>query len=268
MSKRSHYVALSVVAVLVLVLLGLPPGVSSRLKLAIGGLFLPLFGLAGSAQGFTTQISSILPSRRELAGDLEKARSENQQLRFKLQQFEEVWLENQVLRESLSWQRRVPLKMKLARVIGRDPANWWNSLQIDLGARDGIQSDMPVRTAEGLVGKVGQVGYGRSQVVAVGDSNCRVPALVVETRDSGVILPPSDGTTDRRLVDLSFLPGSSPLRPGQRVVTSGLGEIFPKDITIGRVADVRTVGYGLYAEARVRLEVDFNRIELVWVVFP
>ncbi len=268
MSKRSNYVALGVVGVLVLIILGLPASVSSRLKLALGGLFLPLFGLAGSAQGFASQVSTILPTRRELAEDLNKARFENEQLRFKLEQFEGVWRENQLLRDSSGWQRRSPMRMKLARVIGRDPANWWNTLQIDLGSRDGIQPDMPVRTAEGLVGKVNQVGYSRSQVVAVGDPNCRVPAMVEETRDTGVVVPASNGGVDRQLVDLSFLPGSSPLKPGQRVVTSGLGVVFPKDILIGRVADVRSVGYGMYAEARVRLEVNLNRIEQVWVVFP
>ncbi len=268
MSKRSNYVALSVVGVLVLIILGLPTRVSSRLKLAIGGLFLPLFGLAGSVQGFASQVSTILPTRRELAEDLSKARFENEQLRFKLQQFEEAWRENQALRDSVGWQRRVPRKMKLAQVIGRDPANWWNSLQIDLGNRDGVQTDMPVRTAEGIVGKIGLVGYSRSQVIAVGDPNCRVPALVVETRDTGVIVPASNGTMDRHLVDLSFLPGSSPLKPGQKVVTSGLGDIFSKDIVIGRVVDVRSIGYGMYAEARVRLEVNLNRLDQVWVVFP
>lgn len=268
MSKRSNYVALSVVGVLVLIILGLPAGVSSRLKLAIGGLFLPLFGIAGSAQGLVSQVSTLLPTRRELAEDLGKARLENQQLRLKLERYNEIWRENQMLRDSLGWQRRISPKLKLARVIGRDTANWWNSLQIDLGSRDGLRPDMPVRTVDGIVGKVSQVGYSRSQVVAVGDPNCHVPAMVVETRDTGVIIPASNGTLDRQLVDLSFLPGSSPLKPGQRVVTSGLGDIFPKDILIGRVADVRSVGYGLYAEARVRLEVNLNRVEQVWVVFP
>lgn len=268
MSNRPNYVVLGVVAVLVLFLLGLPARESSRLKLAMGSLFVPLFGLAGSAQGFASQASAILPTRRELADDLEKARMENQQLRFKMQQMEEVWRENQQLRQQLAWQKRTPRNMRLARVIGRDPMNWWSTLHIDLGTRDGIHPDMPVMTAEGLVGKIGQVSYSRSQVILVGDPNCRVPALVVETRDTGVVVPSSSGNLDRQMVDLNYLPGSSQLKPGQRIVTSGLGEVFPKDIPIGRVADVRTVGYGLYSEARIRLEVNMNRVETVWVVSP
>ncbi len=268
MSNRPNYVVLCVVAVLVLLLLGLPASDSSRLKLALGGLFVPLFGLAGSAQSFGTQASALLPTRRELAEDLQKSRLENEQLRFKLQQMEDIWRENQMLRQSVGWTKRVPRNMRIARVIGRDPANWWSSLQIDLGSRDGVTVDMPVMTAEGLVGKVHQVSYSRSMVVAVGDPNCRVPAMVVDTRDTGVVVPAASGTLDRQIVDLSFLPGNSQLKPGQRIVTSGLGEIFPKDIPIGRVADVRTVGYGMYAESRVRLEVNINRVEQVWVVFP
>ena len=58
----------------------------------------------------------------------------------------------------------------------RDPANWWRTVQIDLGSRDGIQTNQPVLTAEGLVGRVSSVSYVSSQVVLIGDPNCRVSA--------------------------------------------------------------------------------------------
>jgi rod shape-determining protein MreC len=52
------------------------------------------------------------------------------------------------------------------------------------------------------------------------------------------------------------------------VVTSGFGGVFPKGIVVGRIADFRTVGYGLYKEALVRLAVNMNRLEEVFVMMP
>ena len=62
--------------------------------------------------------------------------------------------ENDQLRALLGWQRQAPWKLKLANVVMRDPANWWRTVQIDLGSRDGVRENLPVLTADGLVGRV------------------------------------------------------------------------------------------------------------------
>ena len=69
-------------------------------------------------------------------------------------------------------------------------------------------------------------------------------------------------------MDLSYLSRSSPLRAGQRVVTSGQGGVFPKGILVGHIVDFRTIGYGLYNEARVRVAVKMNALEEVFVKLP
>jgi rod shape-determining protein MreC len=119
---------------------------------------------------------------------------------------------------------------------------------------------------DGLVGRVGSVGLTRSQVVLVGDPNCRVSALVEnETRDTGVV--GAAGPLDSSLVDMSYLSRTANLKPGQTVVTSGLGGIFPKGIPIGKVVDAQAVDYGLRIEARVKLAANLSSLEEVWVLF-
>jgi rod shape-determining protein MreC len=175
--------------------------------------------------------------------------------------------ENSQLRSLLGWQQQAPWKLKLANVIMRDPANWWRTVQIDLGSRDGIQTNLPVLTAEGLVGRVSAVGYTRSQVVLIGDPNCRVSALVENpAHDMGIVS--AGGLLDTSLVDLTYLSGNASLKPGQNVITSGLGGVFPKGIPIGQVVDSRPVEFGLYTEARVKLAADLGALEQVWVLFP
>ncbi len=153
----------------------------------------------------------------------------------------------------------------MARVILREPANWWRNVQIDLGGRDGVQVNMPVLTAEGLVGRISAVGFGRSQVVLVGDPGCKVSVRVENpTRDAGVIGP--GGPLARDLVELGYLPRSANVKPGQLVRTSGEGGVFPKGIPVGTILDAQPVEYGLYTVARVKLAADLNALETVWVL--
>ena len=141
---------------------------------------------------------------------------------------------------------------------------------IDVGSRDHIRPTMSVLTAEGLVGRIDKVGPDRSSVVLVGDPNCRFSAQVQEPRDKSIvakgIIWPSASTLDRLLVELTFVPGGSLLKPGQTVITGGDGVIFPKGIMVGQIVDVRTNDYGLNLEARVKLAVNLNRLEYVWVL--
>jgi rod shape-determining protein MreC len=149
----------------------------------------------------------------------------------------------------------------------RDPANWWRTVQIDLGSRDGIHENLPVLTEDGLVGRVSSVSFACSQVVLVGDPNCKVSALVENpTHDMGILT--ASGPLDNSLVELSYLSGSANLKPGQNVISSGLGGVFPKGIPVGQIVDASPVEFGLYTVARVKLNVNLGSLEQVWVLFP
>jgi rod shape-determining protein MreC len=269
MLKRTHYIALGVVLLVTLVVLKLPTRTAAQLKLAISGLFLPLFGLAGTTHQATEKAGNAVVPRRDLLKQLEELQKENQELRIRALQAEVIAQENARLRQQLGVNKKHPeWKLKLARVVARDPANWWRTMKIDLGTRDGVTTNCPVLTPEGLVGRVADVGYAQAQVVLVGDPDCRVSVLIEETRDQGVIAPASSSPLDDTLVDLGFLSRSSQLKAGQKVVTSGLGGIFPQGIVVGQIVDFHPVGYGLYTEARVKLQVKMNTLEEVWVKVP
>jgi rod shape-determining protein MreC len=268
MQRRTTYILLGAIVALAVVLLNLPARTAEQFKLAIGGVFLPFFGLAGSAHTQTERAGNAVIPRSILTEQVGRLQGENEQLKLRLAQAEAALQENERLRAAIGWQRQRRWNARLARVVGRDPANWWRALHIDLGSRDGLTENLPVMTADGLVGRVGSVGYAHSQVVLVGDPNCHVAALVADTRENGVIAPNTSATLDPSIVDFTYLSRNSQLQPGQEVLTSGLGGIFPKGIPVGMVIDRRTVDYGLYTEARVKLHVNLNQLEEVWVVFP
>ncbi len=258
--------AFGAVTVLVLVLLGLREPAAAGAKSAIGSLFLPLFGVVGSGQELVGRAGNALTSRARLVQEIAELRRANDQLRLQAVQAAEASRENERLRALLGWSKSGAWAGKAAKVIGRDPSAWWRTLRIDLGERDGVRPNQPVVTPEGLVGRVGAVGRTTSEVVLVGDPKCRVSVCVRETGEVGVLSASSSGVLDHRLVDLTHLPRNTGLRPGQMVLTGGVGGVFPAGLPVGTIVDHRSVGYGLYTEARVRLLVDTAKIQEVMVL--
>jgi rod shape-determining protein MreC len=268
MLKRSHYIALVLVVLLTLIFLNLPGQTLVRLKLAIGSLFLPLFGLASSTHQLAEKAGDSVTSRSELLKQNEDLRRQNQELQLRSMQTEETARENARLRQLFGWQQKTTWKLKLASVVLRDPANWWRTVQIDLGTRDGMRLDLPVLTTNGLIGRISSVSLTRSQVVLLGDPNCKVAVIVDNpVHDMGVIS--GAGAFDSSLVTMNcYSSKDANLKSGQNVVTSGKGGIFPAGIPVGKVVDSRSVEYGLYVEARVKLAADLSGLEEVWVMFP
>ena len=267
MLKRPQYIALILVVVLTLIILNLSGQTSARLKLAMGSLFLPLFGLANSSHQLADKAGEALVPRSQLLRENEALRRENQRLQLQATQAEEIARENARLRQQLGWQPTAPWKLKPANVVLREPANWWRTVQIDLGDRDGVRTNLPVLTSEGLVGRIASVSLTRSQVVLLGDPNCKVAALVEnEARDTGML--EAGGPFDSSLLILDYVSKDANIKPGQNVLTSGLGGIFAKGIPIGKIVDSRQVDYGLYIEARVKLAANLGALEHVWVLFP
>lgn len=184
-------------------------------------------------------------------------------------QTDAVLEENRRLRQMLQMKPQTVWNLRLAKVIGRDPANWWRTIQIDLGTEDGVKENQAVMSSQGLVGRVYRVGAHRALVVLVGSQECKVAAVVDKSRENGVVGPSgSSAILDPNLVDLSYMTRNSKLEPGQLVYTSGLGGIFPPGILVGSIVDTQTVEHGLYVEARVKLSVNINQLEEVWVLLP
>lgn len=267
--KRPQVVALSIAVVLALIFLNLPSQAASRIKLAISSLFLPLFGLASSAQRVGDAAGLRALPKGVLISEVQELRRENQELKLRVAEAREIARENEVLRQALSWQPRMPWRRRLVRVISRDPANWWRTLQIDAGTRDGMVKNLPVVTTSGLVGRIDDAGLFSSRVVLLGDTQCRVAAVVDNaSRDTGVILPGEASILEESIVEMRYLKANSAAIPGQKVFTSGLGGVFPKGIPVGEIIQTNSVDFGLYLEARVKLAANLSELEEVWVLMP
>lgn len=268
MLRRPHYIALGIVVLLTVVILKLPGRTATQFKLAVASMFLPLDGTVDSIQKTAEKGTDAVVPRSELLDRIKELEKEVRQVRVRNMQLEPLAHENTRFRSQLQLATHVPWKLKIARVVAVDPANWWRTVRIDRGSRDGVVTNAPVLTLDGLVGRVSEVGVTHSRVVLVGDPDCRVSVLIEETREHGVIAPTTSTPLDPTIVELGYLSRHSKLAPGQRVITSGIGGIFPKGIVVGNIVDFRSIGYGLYNEARIKLQVNMNTLEEVWVKLP
>src|SRR5688500_874497 len=164
MLKRPQFVVLTIVIVTVVVLLNLPSQTTHQLKLALGSLMLPLFGLAGGTQSLLDHgIQSVIP-RRALLRQLRELQSENRRLQLENTQRAELKLENDRLRRLLQVPAEKNWQLRPARVSGGDPSNWWRTLLIRFGSRDGARVDAAVLAPDGfLLGRIAEVGLLHSQ---------------------------------------------------------------------------------------------------------
>lgn len=182
-------------------------------------------------------------------------------LQARLRMLEEAHLENQRLKSLLDLQEREPFKVIAAGVVGKDATNWFHSVLIDRGTRDGIKRHMAVIAPGGLVGQVVDVSSSSARVLLISDPVSSVGVLLQTSRVTGLLV----GTQAGRL-RIRYLPIRTEVQAGEEVITSGLGGVYPKGILVGKVVAVDRRSGALFQEATVEPSVDFYRLEEVLVV--
>ena len=151
--------------------------------------------------------------------------------------------------------------MLRAELVGLDASTWFRSVLIDRGRNHGVHSGMPLISDLGLVGLV----TATSRNAAKGDAAARPPErgrarVVQRSRDRGVVRGTGDGLV------FEFVGRDADVAPGDVLITSGLGGVFPKGLRIGVVASVEEASAQLQREASVDPVVDFGRLEQVFVM--
>lgn len=219
------------------------------------------------------KVSDRLRSSVRFVGDIATAyrdnqalKAENEQLRQQILQLNEVMAENARLKISLDYKKSLPqFDFIFAAVIARDPSSWTSTVMIDRGSSDGIAKDMPVLTADGLIGNVVQVFPHSAKVLLLTDSNSAVGSLVQrpESRVAGIVEGADAPLLAPRMVNLAR---DADVIKGDKIITSGLGGIYPKGLLIGEVTEVVNEEGGLLKYAVLKPAANFDRLEEVQVL--
>jgi rod shape-determining protein MreC len=182
-------------------------------------------------------------------------------LQTELMLYKEGYLESQRLQKLLSLQNEYPFKFIAARVIGREQAALLKSLWIDKGSSSGLASGMAVIAQPGVVGRLTDVSFPTSRVLLLSDENSNVDVLVQRTRAHGI----ARGAGARGCT-VRYISKIDDVKPGDLIMTSGLSNIFPKGLLVGRVSSVDHGDVGLFLQIRVIPFVNFSTLEEILVV--
>jgi rod shape-determining protein MreC len=207
-------------------------------------------------------------------GEFDRIRAENAGLRAAN---DRLTLENARLAEAAiaaqqgakleAAQRALPYKTVTAPVIARDPSGVLKTIVIGAGTDQGVRVDQVVLSEQGVVGRVSETGSNYAKVLLITDSASSVSALVQTSRASGIVR----GQYGDSLV-MEWILQSDPVKPGDVIVTAGLGlgnelrSLYPKGLVIGTVVDVTKAEVSAYQRAVVAPAVDLRKLENVLII--
>lgn len=197
---------------------------------------------------------------------------ENHQLRSRLTQLQidsdalqAERIENVRLRRLLNLEERHPYNLVAASVVARSLDRLGGSVTIDKGTADGVEPGRAVLTPDGLVGRAERSTPHETRVLTLLNRDCAVAARIERTRVDGVL---EWEFGNQPVLNLRYISSQEDVKVGDRVVTSGLGGIFPVGIRIGTVAKVALDPNGLMKEILVDPAVNFRSVEEILVYTP
>lgn len=217
-----------------------------------------------AGQGTANWIKGFRDNYDTLAG----FRSENERLRKRLNTLEierqrllEAEATNRRLQQLLNFRSELPGGAITASIIAGSATSWFQSCVLNKGSADGVRKGMAVVTPLGVIGKVVTVTGRTAKVLLLTDPNSGIDVLVQRTRSRGII----SGSLESGTV-LKYIKRSEDVQEGDRLVTSGLDNVFPKGMLVGTVIKVRKQSRGLFQNVEVMPAAQASLVEEVMVV--
>ncbi|WP_374720183.1 rod shape-determining protein MreC [Parageobacillus toebii] len=210
----------------------------------------------------------------ENVNDIRNTYKENKMLKERLEEYVSLEAQVQTLKKENERLRALLNKKESLRdfvpiqatVIGRNPDRWQETVIVNKGQQHGVKKDMAVITPEGLVGKVQHAAQFTStiQLLSASDQKNRISAYVQGKENVFGLIEGYD--EKRRALLLKEIPFDAKIKKKQKVLTSGLGGIFPKGLVIGEVMEVVPDQYGLTKMVYVKPAANFYDIDDVIIV--
>lgn len=199
-----------------------------------------------------------------LKAENEELKNSNRELEEQLRELEIVRAENEMLKEYANLTEKYSEYSTIpAYIINRNVSNFSECMVINVGSKDGIEPNMAVISEKGLVGYIVSTTESTAKVQPIIDTSTNVSATITTTRDSIVcrgILDSND------TLKATYIPIDATLVVGDAVETSGMGGIYPKGITIGKIKEVVNTKNIADRYAIIETAVDFSKLETVLVI--
>lgn len=267
MNKKRNDVIGVIITVIVLILLVFLSNLKiekiSYIENAFSKIVMPI------QSGFT-YIKNKLQGNNEYFANLDNLKKENGELKKKnseleesLRQLEMIESENKTLKEYLKLSEQYKQYETVpAYIINKDTSNYSRIFVINAGSKNGIQKDMTVIAAGGLVGHVISVTDTTAKVQTLIDTS-NVASATLENSGDNVICR---GTLENKKLKATYVSTTTTLTQGEKLYTSGMGGIYPKGIYIGTIKEIVETKNITDRYFIVETAVDFDNLETVLVI--
>lgn len=267
-NKKTLLITIAAAVVLsVLVLVGVGSRRAGFFENTVGSVLAPIQNAASSVSGAIGGFFSNLFNTTDTDAENARLKSELALKNSSLIEMEELRRENERLRALLDYAGSIGVEDGVtARVIGRSTGVYFRVFTVNVGSSGGVDVNMPVICSGGLVGIVSEVGSSWCKVTTIVDSTVAVPVMVERTRDTCIAHGVLNSVNNENRMELYYLPADrTELVPGDALITSGIGGVYPKGIRLGSVTEVMT-GEKSNINAYVAPSVDFAHIEEVMIL--
>lgn len=216
---------------------------------------------AGAGFWFNEKIYFI-SSIGNLKNENERLFNENLKLKSKLVQAKEIENENKILREEIGLMVQTDFETEASLILGQTFSQNRKVIYLDKGSENGIRKGMPVIVGGGiLIGKISEVYRTSSETELVLDRNNKINAEIQEIQVKGIV----QGEYGTSSV-MNMIPQIAEVKSGQTIITSGLGDVYPRGLLIGYVSEIEKTVDQLFKKALLELPVQFKNLRVVWVI--
>ncbi|HEX7339345.1 MAG TPA: rod shape-determining protein MreC [Rhodanobacteraceae bacterium] len=205
----------------------------------------PVYKLAGLPADAINAAHVAFSSRKKLVDENRELQRNLLLANARLNHMASVAEQNHRLKRLLETQRKLEMKVQLARLIDVDLGPYRHRIMLNVGAREGIKPGQVVIDAHGVMGQVVEVLPNTCEAMLVTDPDSSVPVVIARTGVRTLVHGSRDG--DRLL--LPNIPVSADVRVGDQLLTSGLGGRYPPGFPVGKIVSVQPDPSGMFLEA-------------------
>jgi rod shape-determining protein MreC len=210
-------------------------------------------GVGGAGVGFFQRLANL----RRAAAENEDLKKRVEQMEIELRQTRAATDENQRLKGLLDLKEKSQYQTVTASVIARDPSEWFDTVTINRGRTSGVELNMPVVTAGGIVGRVVATSPWTATVMLITDEKAAAGAVVGQLGSSSA-LGSVRGLGENGLVEMRYVSGLEEVKVGDYVVTTGQDGIYPQGLNVGEVVKIKpgsaTVPHVIHIKPSARLD--------------
>lgn len=267
-NKINFFISLLVVIMLVLILFSSQRFSKSKLEDLAGQSLSPIQKVMYSISKVVSDTYNGFVKNSKLVSEVESLNKENGELKAVIASYEQLKRENDRLREILNFKDRFSdYDFIGSNIIGKNGFHT-NEYIIDIGAKDGVKKSMVVMANGGLFGTISSVSDNWSLVSPITNPSIAVGGVIQKENGSQGIIKGYDDSEDRFNLKMDYLTINGDILVGEKVITSGIGGVYPAGIPIGEIVLVEDGQRNVTKNVYLKSHVNFDYVSELFVVLP